>query len=105
MSSSTRTCLTQSGASCFLTFAGGPARRAVGRLKQRLGQKGCWARTTLLKRALVGEPTFCLGSVPKASWEESWEDYAARLKQVVEGINNHHDVDALCRSFPTRLQK
>ena len=54
----------------------------------------------------MGEPTFCLGkSVPKASWEESWEDYAARLKQVVEGINNHHDVDALCRSFPTRLQK
>ena len=44
-------------------------------------------------------------SMPKASWEESREDYAARLKQVVEGINNHHDVDALCRSFPTRLQK
>ena len=43
--------------------------------------------------------------MPKASWEESREDYAARLKQVVEGINNHHDVDALCRSFPTRLQK
>ena len=44
-------------------------------------------------------------SVPKASWEESREDYAVRLKQVVEGINNHHDVDALCRSFSTRLQK
>ena len=42
--------------------------------------------------------------MPKASWEESREGYAARLKQVVEGINNH-DVDALCRSFPTRLQK
>ena len=31
---------------------------------------------------------------------------AARLTQMVEGsINNHHDVDALCRSFPTRLRK
>ena len=43
--------------------------------------------------------------MPKASWEESEEDYAARLKHVAEGINNHHDVDALCRSFPTRLQQ
>ena len=42
--------------------------------------------------------------MPKASWEESREDYVARLKQVVESINNHHDVDALCPSFPTRLQ-
>ena len=39
--------------------------------------------------------------MPKASWEESVEDYAARLKQVVEGINNHHYVDARWRSFPT----
>ena len=76
------------------------------RLKQRLGRKGWGTRTTPLKRALVGEPTFCLRkSVPEASWEESREDYAARQKQAVEGINDHHDVDALCRSFPTRLQK
>ena len=43
--------------------------------------------------------------MPKASWEEKPGNYAARLAQVVEGINDHHDVDALCRSFPTRLQK
>ena len=58
MSSSTRTCLTQSGASCFLTF----------------------------------QKMICRGYL---------QDYAARLKQVVEGINNHHDVDARWRSFPT----
>ena len=38
----------------------------------------------------MGEPTFGLRK----------SDHAARLKQVVEGINNHRDVDALCRSFP-----
>ena len=76
------------------------------RLKQRLGRKDWWARTTPLKIALVGEPNFCLRkSVPKASWEQAREDYAARLTQVMEGLNNHHDVDALCRSFPTRLRK
>ena len=42
-------------------------------------------------------------SVPVRCWEESREAYAARLKGVVEEVNNNHDVEGLCRSFLSRI--
>ena len=38
-------------------------------------------------------------------WEETPEQFATRLKGIVQEINDTLNVDGLCRAFPQRLQK
>ena len=44
-------------------------------------------------------------SVPAKAWEESREQYEARLKRIVEELNGKNDVEGLCRSFLARIDK
>ena len=32
------------------------------------------------------------------------EDFAARLRRICQEVNANHDVESLCKEFPTRLQ-
>ena len=43
-------------------------------------------------------------TLPARAWEESVDDYASRLKEVVRRVNMHYDVDGLCRALPARIQ-
>ena len=43
-------------------------------------------------------------TVPQEPWRESVEDYEARLKTAAAYINEHHDVDGLCREMPQRMK-
>lgn len=43
-------------------------------------------------------------TLPSEPWTETVEEYTTRLKGIVQHINDHHDVDSLCREFPDRLQ-
>ena len=38
-------------------------------------------------------------------WEETPEQFATRLKSVVEDINQTLNVEGLCRAFKQRVQK
>ena len=49
-----------------------------------------------LRRRLV-EP------LPRSPWEETSEEYGARLKACAADINEHHNVNNLCRGLPARL--
>ena len=42
-------------------------------------------------------------TLPRSPWEETSEEYGARLKACAAYINEHHDVDNLCRGLPARL--
>ena len=42
-------------------------------------------------------------TTPARSWQETREQYAARLRRVVAGINRTHNVGGLCRKFDFRL--
>ena len=44
-------------------------------------------------------------SVPAKAWEETREQYTARLKAVCRDINDNLEVEALCRALPTRIDK
>ena len=41
-------------------------------------------------------------TLPRRLWEEMSEEYGARLKASAAYINEHHDVDNLCRGLPAR---
>ena len=43
-------------------------------------------------------------TLPMRAWEETVDDYASRLKEVVRRVNTHYDVDGLCRALPARIQ-
>jgi hypothetical protein len=43
-------------------------------------------------------------STPTASWLETRDEHAVRLRQAVDYCNAHHDVDGLCRALPKRLE-
>ena len=43
-------------------------------------------------------------TLPMRAWEETVDDYASRLKDVVRRVNTHYDVDGLCRALPARSQ-
>ena len=43
--------------------------------------------------------------MPREPWTETVEEYTTRLKGIVQYINDHHDVDGLCREFPDRLRE
>ena len=38
-------------------------------------------------------------------WEETPEEYGSRLKACAAYINEHHNVDKLCRGLPARLHE
>ena len=40
---------------------------------------------------------------PKKAWEETRESFKQRMADIVRDINQHCDVDGLCRSFRARL--
>ena len=42
-------------------------------------------------------------TLPKNCWLETREEYGRRLKTCAESINNHYDVEALCRGFLKRM--
>ena len=43
-------------------------------------------------------------TVPQEPWRESVEDYEARLKAAAAHINEHHDIDGLCKEMPERMR-
>ena len=43
-------------------------------------------------------------SIPNAEWQETREQYTARIKACCAKINQSYDVDGLCRAFPRRIQ-
>ena len=43
-------------------------------------------------------------TLPREPWTETVEQYTARLKGIVQHINNNHDVESLCKEFPDRMQ-
>ena len=50
-----------------------------------------WLRLRLVV-ALPGEP-----------WDETEEDFGARLEAVASWVNDHHDFDGLCKEMPQRM--
>ena len=42
-------------------------------------------------------------TVPSKQWLETTEQYASRLRGVVDDIDANLDVEGLCKSFPNRL--
>ena len=44
-------------------------------------------------------------TTPAKSWEETAEQFGARLKQAADYVNAHYDVEALQRELPARLEK
>ena len=42
-------------------------------------------------------------TVPKVPWEETVEEYGARLKEVASYIERQYDVTGLCRALPKRV--
>jgi len=42
---------------------------------------------------------------PEEPWAEIVQDFAARLRGISANMNQHYDVDGLCRELPLRLQK
>ena len=42
-------------------------------------------------------------SAPQRSWEETREQFRARIKRCCEDINNALDVVGLCNAFPKRV--
>ena len=44
-------------------------------------------------------------SVPAKAWEETREQYTARLKSICREINETLDVEGLCRALPARIAK
>ena len=43
-------------------------------------------------------------TLPRQPWKETVEEYTARLKAIVQYINDNHDIESLCREFPDRMQ-
>ena len=43
-------------------------------------------------------------TLPKKAWEETTAAYASRLKACASYINDHHNVEGLCKALPGRLE-
>jgi len=48
---------------------------------------------------------WCRKNTAKSPWLETPDEYAARLRLAASTINAGHDVDGLCREFPSRVVK
>ena len=44
-------------------------------------------------------------TAPAKSWEETAEQFGARLKQAADYVNAHYDVEGLQRELPARLDR
>ena len=42
-------------------------------------------------------------TVPPEPWTESVDDYEGRLKAAATWVNDHHNVDGLCKEMPQRM--
>ena len=42
---------------------------------------------------------------PRCPWEETREQFKARMQDVCRQINAEYDVEGLCRKLPARLQE
>ena len=43
-------------------------------------------------------------TVPLEPWKETEDEYESRLKSAAAYINEHHDVDSLCKEMPQRMK-
>ena len=41
--------------------------------------------------------------MPAEPWEETEEELEVRLKAAASWVNQHHDVEALCKEMPQRM--
>ena len=41
--------------------------------------------------------------MPAEPWEETEEELGVRLKAAATWVNQHHDVEALCKEMPQRM--
>ena len=41
--------------------------------------------------------------MPAEPWEETEEELGVRLKAAAKWVNQHHDVEALCKEMPQRM--
>ena len=44
-------------------------------------------------------------TLPNEPWKETREDFACRLRVISQYINDHYDVEGVCRSLNERLEK
>ena len=44
-------------------------------------------------------------TAPAKSWEETAEQFGARLKQAADYVSAHYDVEGLQRELPARLKR
>ena len=44
-----------------------------------------------------------LVTLPPGLWEETEEEFGARLEAAAGWVNQHHDVDGLCKEMPRRM--
>mgnify|MGYP001233014255 FL=1 len=42
-------------------------------------------------------------TLPPEPWEETEEEFGARLEAAAGWVNQHHDVDGLCKEMPRRM--
>ena len=42
-------------------------------------------------------------TLPAEPWEETEEELGVRLKAAATWVNQHHDVEALCKEMPQRM--
>ena len=66
-------------------------------------QPGCCADVLLHETVVAWIRLRLAESTPKRPWLETREQYAMRLRRVVAGINNTHNVCGLCRKLPFRI--
>ena len=76
------------------SFMGDNAARQPGMLQEMMLHETAvaWIRWGLVQ------------SLPRRPWEETVQAYARRVRDVVRGINETHDVEGLCRALPARIQ-
>ena len=43
-------------------------------------------------------------ALPKEPWQETREQFTARLRGIAQYINDNYDVAGLCDAFPKRVQ-
>ena len=43
-------------------------------------------------------------SLPSKPWEEAFEAFGARLREVVQKVNTEYNVQGLCKQLPQRVQ-
>jgi len=60
----------------------------------------------MLHETVVGWIRFCeRRSLPKKPWEETEEQFEARLRGIAQKINTEYNLEGLCRELPERVDK